>query len=184
MNRSNEISNSIANIENELRSLAAKAAKAGNWRVVRAASEAAECLEPVNDTKNAADIGSKKKYVNKSPAKTSAYPQFVREDDELVKIGWSRSSKSEYRHKASWEIVELVARTVVEIASDTGVFDTSQLFPVIDPANGDEVPSYQGYMVLRWFREIGLVEQNGRSEYRVVESKVIPLAKKEWERLL
>ena len=177
MSENGRLRSQIAEIERELRVVAAEAAKAGNWSVVKAASMAAECLKPVCDGLSASAPATV--VAERSPRRVrartsvgvhgtgSGYPRFATKNGELVKIGWSRREKAEYRHRASNSSVQLVARAIVELSRDGRLFNTDDLFPVIDPEDGTDVPSYQSYLILRWFRNIGVVEQQGRSEYQV-----------------
>src|SRR5262249_9779280 len=52
-----------------------------------------------------------------------AYPKFRRESDKLVKIGWSKSERSEYRHRVPKQIVHTVLTSICKIApGETNVF--------------------------------------------------------------
>lgn len=64
--------------------------------------------------------------------------------------------------------IDLVAQAISKLAKEQGGgFSSDELFPLIDPQTGSDVPTYQGYLILRWFVELKLVEPNGRSEYLV-----------------
>lgn len=171
----------VSAIESDLRALASLAAQEGAWPVVRAASLAAEQLGDVVKPEGASTASDEttprpapsrkpkapKQKRRKSP-KSSAYPRFEAGDGDLIKVGWSRSEKAEYRHRAPEEAIHLVAKAISGLVKESGGgFTSDDLFPVIDPQDGSDVPTYQGYLVLRWFREMGLVEPNGRSEYIV-----------------
>lgn len=60
----------------------------------------------------------------------------------------------------------LLRNRLLESGSPGVVLSTDELFPLTD-AEGTEVPSYQAYLCLAWFRESGLVEQEGRQGYRL-----------------
>jgi len=179
----------VSAIESDLRVLAAMAAQDGAWPVVRAASLAAEQLGDVVKPEGAAAGGLvtsgpaparnrevPKQKRRKSP-KSSAYPRFEAAGGDLIKIGWSRSEKAEYRHRAPEDAIHLVAKAISGLVKQSGSgFTSDDLFPVIDPQDGSDVPTYQGYLVLRWFRETGLVEPNGRSEYMVPDGAGLPKA--------
>ena len=54
--------------------------------------------------------------------KASPYPKFLREGDALLKLGWSRKSRSEYEHRAPREAVLAVAERIAEVASRVIVY--------------------------------------------------------------
>src|SRR5690606_38672428 len=106
----------ISAIESDLRSLAALAAQEGAWPVVRAASlTAAQLGEVVKPEGASTAIGratptqasSRKPEAaqqrRRKSSKISAYPRFESGDGDLIKVGWSRSEKAEYRHRAPEE---------------------------------------------------------------------------------
>lgn len=182
-----EIVRRIAAIDADLRSLAALAASEGVWAVVRAASVAAERLadtgalipehqEKRSDPKVA--VPEKHDSTLERRARRGAegdYPRFEVCDGELVKIGWSRSEKSEYRHKAPKSAVDLLVATVLELSERMGGrFRSDQLFPVISPLDGSDLPNYQAYLILRWLRAIRLVRSSGRSAYVVPRVQSFP----------
>lgn len=110
---------------------------------------------------------SRRKGPSKRRQKKSKYPQFYRRGSELIKVGWSKKAKAEYQHKASREVVALVAKAIADRAAEGSVFDSQGLIPLRDPKSKTEVPGYQVYLCLAWFRSEELVEQEGRQGYRV-----------------
>lgn len=179
-------------IEGELRSLAARAARGGNWRVVRAVSTAAEQLEaiqpgtPKADKPNAHEVAksSRKGGVTPRVPRTTGYPRFARAGLELVKVGWSKSEKAEYRHRAARGSVDLMVSAILAEIGSTGRFSTDSLFPVIDPKDGEALPDYQAYLVLRWLREIEIVLPKGRSAYVVsVPESITENVERAWQSL-
>jgi len=101
--------------------------------------------------------------------KSSPYPKFARWKDHLVKIGWSRRAKKEYQHKAPRRVVDCLISRLVEIAENSCMFTTEDLLPLRDPSDNTEIPTYQVYVCLAWLRHEGLIEQNGRQGYRIVQ---------------
>ena len=106
----------------------------------------------------------------KARTKASPYPKFLREGNALLKLGWSRKSRSEYEHRAPREAVLAVAARVAEAASH-GDSSTGSRFTVEDlrevrVALGDEpVSACQVYLCVAWFRRAGLIVQHGRRGY-------------------
>ena len=51
-----------------------------------------------------------------------------------------------------------------KISSGRENFTSQEIFPLFDEA-GDEVPSYQAYLVLSWLKNESIITQLGRSGY-------------------
>ena len=194
MPKSDDIFARIAAIDGELRAVAATAATAGLWPVVRAASLAAECLQPVSQSGGFAKEPGRiapsaaKQVGDRQPRprtpKTHTYPRFVMENSDLVKIGWSKRERAEYRHRAPQAAVLQVASAIVKLAGPSGSFVAEGLFPVIATRDGTNVPDYQGYLALRWFRHLELVKQQGRVGYEVpAPDELVEAVKKQLKQL-
>lgn len=98
------------------------------------------------------------------PARTG-YPRFERDGDRLVKVGWSKKNKSSYEHRAPKDAVIAFARHLLGSVSEGKPFVVESLLPVPDVVSGGELPAYQVYLVLAWFRREGIVEKKGRDGY-------------------
>jgi hypothetical protein len=111
------------------------------------------------------------------------YPLFCRDRDELVKIGWSKKKKAEYRHQAPWEVVLTVVRTLQDKGSTGEKFSFDELLPIRMPS-GAEVPSYQAYLVLAWLRHENLIIQHGRRGYSLPPAvNLTNMIQDRWKRL-
>ena len=108
---------------------------------------------------------SRRSQRSKRPA-ARGYPRFARQRGDLIKVGWSRKEKNEYHHRAPREFVELLRDRLDQVGASGDLFTTDDLFP-LETSEDSEVPSYQAYLCLAWFRELGLVEQVGRQGYRL-----------------
>ncbi len=95
----------------------------------------------------------------------STYPRFEREGDKLVKIGWSKSNKSPYEHRASKDAVLTFVRHLQNVVTEGRLFVIEDLLPVLDPSAGAELPAYQVYLTLAWLRSVGAIEKKGRDGY-------------------
>jgi hypothetical protein len=95
------------------------------------------------------------------------YPEFFRNGATLVKIGWSKSQKAEYEHKAPLAVLQELAKTLVSAGAKRGRFAMESLLPLKSSADGSEIPSYQTYLCLAWLRAQGLVLQHGRQGYSI-----------------
>jgi len=95
------------------------------------------------------------------------YPRFYRDGDFLVKVSWSKKDRGEYQHKAPRRVAELLAAAIGKRSGNGRLFTSEDLFPLRDPQGGGDVPSYQAYAALAWFRAAGLVRPHGRRGYTV-----------------
>jgi len=124
--------------------------------------------------------GSKKR-VRRKPS--DGYPRFSRQNDQLVKTGWSRKQKREYQHKAPKAVVELLASVLASLPGPRLTATTDDIFPLLE-ADGTEVPSYQSYLCLAWMRHVGLIVQEGRQGYHVPKpSTLMSDAAGKWDEL-
>lgn len=92
------------------------------------------------------------------------YPRFERDGDKLVKIAWSKKDKREYEHRAPRATVLRVAEILSDSKTPGSAFAMDKLMP-FKLKNGDDIPSYQAYLALAWFRALGVVEQRGKDGY-------------------
>lgn len=100
----------------------------------------------------------------RSPVK-GEYPKFLRRADQLVKIGWSKKERTEYEHRAPRRAIELLADAISRKGNNGKLFTSDDVLPLRDPSDGSEVPGYQGYVALAWFKIAGIINQNGRRGY-------------------
>jgi len=101
----------------------------------------------------------------RSRSKLGRYPRFLREGDNLVKIGWSKSETAEYEHKSPKRVVALLCDSLT--GTNGKRITMENVLPLTDPANGSPIPDYQAYLCLAWLRSAGLVNQHGRQGYSV-----------------
>jgi hypothetical protein len=96
----------------------------------------------------------------------AVYPRFKREDDTLIKVGWSKSDRATYEHKSPRSILDRLVARIAEIGSTGERFTTEQILPLLDDDNS-ELPSYQAYLCLAWLVVAGLLERHGRQGYTI-----------------
>jgi len=97
--------------------------------------------------------------------KASPYPKFFREGNALLKLGWSRKSRSEYEHRAPHQAVLAAAGRVAEVASTRSRFTVEDLGDVRIAQVEEPISGCQVYLCVAWFRRTGLVVQHGRRGY-------------------
>lgn len=131
-----------------------------------ASREAAQPVALVPLSMSPTEQPSKDRPTKKRP---TDYPRFVRQTDNLVKIGWSKSKKMEYQHKAPRSVLLALARALEAVDPPDSVFSADSLLPLRN-VGGEEIPDYQSYLCLAFLRNRGIVEQHGRRGYSVVKS--------------
>jgi hypothetical protein len=100
-----------------------------------------------------------------SRAAKEGYPQFVREGDSLIKIGWSKTEGRTYEHKAPRGVLLALVQALIRVGSGGERFTLETLLPLKDTPSGSVIPDYQTYLTLAWLRTVGLVTQHGRQGY-------------------
>ena len=118
-------------------------------------------------------------------SKKAPYPQFFKEGEILVKVGWSKSQRSEYEHKSPRRVLVLLVDSLLKAGSKGKRLTMDKVFPLRDTENaGAETPEYQGYVCLAWLRHEGFIEQHGRSGYSIPKpGGLLKLTADGWERL-
>lgn len=122
--------------------------------------------------------------VRKRAPKKGLYPKFYREGDYLVKVAWSKKERGEYQHKAPRQVAELLAAAIAKRSGNGRMFTSEDIFPLKDPQGGGDVPSYQAYAALAWFRQSGLVQPHGRRGYTAKkDGRLTELLTAAWQNL-
>jgi len=97
--------------------------------------------------------------------KKRSYPKFLRDGETIIKLGWSKSAKAQYEHKAPKRVLTNLVATLVKLAATKKRATMDDVLPLKDPIAGSEVPAYQAYLCLAWLRSVGIVTQHGRQGY-------------------
>jgi hypothetical protein len=165
----------IRRTEQALRELAKGAVADGDYEAVQEITKlakelsalvpvqerAAQKLEP--DSARVSSVAERSAVSRENPS-DNAYPKFERHSKRLVKLGWSARDERIYEHRASYDVVEEICRRFVEKAGSKKVLRVERILP-FKRADGDEVPSYQVYLVLKWLQQCGIVERQGKDGY-------------------
>ncbi len=107
--------------------------------------------------------------VKRSKSKTkNNYPKFKREGSRLVKIGWSKSEKAEYQHRAPSTVGRALMVAVQEVAKKKEVFAVDDLLPLCEGPERTEIPPHQVYLALAWLKAEGIVLPKGREGYTLL----------------
>ena len=136
------------------------------------ASRVAEESNPL-DALMKLDPAAESKVPIRSRNRLGQYPKFVREGDNLVKIGWSKSQRAEYEHKSPKRLLAVLCESLTSANGKRIMMH--KVLPLKDPVTGSAFPDYQSYVCLAWLKSGGLVTQHGRQGYSL--PKGIELAK-------
>jgi hypothetical protein len=127
-----------------------------------AASKAADAPNPLGALMELHTAAESKARI-RSRNKLGQYPKFVREGDNLVKIGWSKTQEAEYEHKSPKRLLAVLSESLTSANGKRIMMD--KVLPLKDPVNGSAFPDYQSYVCLAWLKSAGLVTQHGRQGY-------------------
>lgn len=122
------------------------------------------------------------KVKERAKKRKTGYPKFVRDEDRLVKVGWSRKNKAEYEHRVPREAVLGFLRHLDHMAEPARLFEIESLFPIRD-SSGEEIPGYQVYVVVAWLREAGVIEKKGRDGYLIRDKSILGETNELWNSL-
>jgi hypothetical protein len=177
----------LSRAESELRQIMADAAVSAEYRAVsEMAGVGAEIARLRRQFSTEADApinpapeplaGERKPVGTRSKP---PYPRFFRSGDSLVKVGWSKTNKAEYEHKAPRSVL-LALTDALETHHNGGLFSTDQIFP-LRQSNGDDVPDYQSYLCLAWLSYLGVVQREGRQGYRLIRQAPAKIVTEAWK---
>lgn len=112
------------------------------------------------------------------------YPKFLREEESLVKVGWSPSEKAEYEHKSHKRVLMALADAAAKAGARGKRFTMDRVLPLVNPADETRFPDYQVYLCLAWLRALGLLVQHGRKGYSLSSRVPMePLIERHWMNL-
>lgn len=155
--------------EERLKTLLADAAAAGDYSELAVLNQVAQELSSLAASVSES-IPDSQSGLRPTPGALAArriprkYPLFFRRDDQLVRVGWSKKARREYRQAVSWKSVEAVVAAIARAGEGKKPFAVESLQPVMD-TEGNEVPIYEIYNVVAWLRAEGLLHKRGRKGY-------------------
>ncbi len=112
--------------------------------------------------------------VKRTGSRPSEYPKFLRDGENLVKIGWSKKDRSPYEHRAPKRVLDLLVKSLVSAGRSGRRFTTEDILPLHEPEEGAEIPSYQAYLCLAWLRSEKKIDQHGRQGYSLPQPEGFP----------
>ena len=129
----------------------------------RGPSSGPEALADPNDRRRDVHLTVGRRIPERSRNRLGQYPTFVREGENLIKIGWSKSERAEYEHKSPKRVVTALCQTLTGAKGKR--IKMGKVLPLKDTPNGSAFSDYQAYVCLSWLKSVGLVTQHGRQGY-------------------
>jgi hypothetical protein len=204
----------IHHAEVELRNLLLRSAELGDYETARLMAEWANQLKQMGERKDERDRQprilelpdeqtpgrsnedqfNKTNRENKSSSKQARktrrkaargeYPKFLRDGEDLLKIGWSKRTWAAYRHKAPKRVLNLVAQELLAKGKNGTRFTMEEVLPIRDAETAIDLPNYQAYLILAWLRHEKLVIQHGREGYSLrPEINLADAVEQRWKQL-
>jgi hypothetical protein len=138
-------------------------------------------LDTIDVTQDDASQSATKSRADPSAKKAvDRYPRFRRDDMQLVKIGWSKKTRSEYEHRAPFTVVRSVTENLAGRMGDGRISRVEDLAPMT-AEGGSVTPSYQTYLSIAWLRSEGLVNRVGRKGYtNSAPDELVERAERRW----
>lgn len=115
--------------------------------------------------------GSAKQLRSNSNVSKETFPRFERHGNRLIKLGWSSKDKRIYEQRVPYEIVVEICSRFLEQLGSKKLLRVEELLPM-KTASGDDIPSYQLYLVLKWLQKHGALARQGKDGYSFSESDV------------
>lgn len=125
-----------------------------------------------------------KARASRGRSRSRKYPHFVREDDILVRIGWSEIRQSEYVIlRAPLYVLEDLVSSILDVRDSSNNFQIEHLLPLRDVENGD-ISYRQARLALLWLVSAELVGKFGPSHYFVPDKvDLLNDMDKRWKRI-
>lgn len=89
------------------------------------------------------------------------YPVFYRDDDKLVKIGWSQKKQWTYRHSCGTDELVLFAFRLEEMRTKKEPVRLSEVLNDLEVTKGLSLSNYQVYTCVDWLLAEGLLRKQG-----------------------
>jgi hypothetical protein len=145
------------------------AALAGRWGLAPSNEQLATPIQEELASPSVVVETSPKVSIAAARVKKAEYPQFLREKQDLVKLGWSAREKGPYEHRVPKAGVDAVAAAVAARGKSGHRFTMDEIVKTLGgPKGAAPIPSYQTYAVVSWLKWAGMVLQHGRQGYTVV----------------
>jgi hypothetical protein len=167
----------LVEAEAKLRQLLTDAATAGDYDAIQRITEWARAVQALHAKgQQGFDIPEEESPTKAKRTSAGPYPRFARRGDQLVKTGWSKQERREYEHSAPEHAIHSLAAAVTKQSRNGRIFTAKNLFPLRDPSDDSELPTYKAYVALAWLKQVRLVQQRGRSGYSAKKSVDFPAA--------
>lgn len=192
-NQTEKIIEILNKTESEIQEVIIEAAQAGDYRSVDMARATAVNIKnlrtQISNPSSKAEIRPAKsgtrieKKVSTKKRKKSDYPKFKVKNETLIRIGWSKTQRREYTHKAQRFVFEKTVQAMVALSqSGAGPFTAEQIIEHIDSIESEAIPSYKIYVVIGLLKQTNCIKQVGRDGY-IIPQDLVKKADEKWVEL-
>jgi hypothetical protein len=115
--------------------------------------------------------GSAKQLRSNPNVSKATFPRFERHGNRLIKLGWSSKDKRIYEQRVPYEVVVEICRRFLEQLGSKKLLRVEELVPM-KTTSGDDIPSYQLYLVLKWLQKHSALARQGKDGYSFSESDI------------
>ena len=159
--------------EGALQNLISEASAEKRYSDVKEIAELADRVaQLIAGNSNQLSVPVSKPTIDQKSHEKNRYPKFCQDKDRLVKTGWSKTDRKEYKHHLPLEVVLAFLEHLNSSVSEAEVFDIDSLSSVKNAA-GEDVPRYQVYVVVSWLKEAGVIKKKGREGYLICDKSVL-----------
>lgn len=93
------------------------------------------------------------------------YPRFYKDDERLVKVGWSPKKQKSYEHRASKSAVFAVLDGIRSRLEKRRTFKVEDVGALPCDPDASDLPQYVVYLVVAWLEHQRLLAKHGRNGY-------------------
>jgi len=101
----------------------------------------------------------------------------------LIKVGWSRKKGAEYLQRSPKQTALALSSVLTELGTRRDHVAMADILAIMKERHGS-TPTYQIYAAHAWFKSFAAVAGNGRTGYRVDQTRVSEQHLEEMWRLL
>jgi len=176
----------IEQAEKSIQHVLADAAKAGRYDLCQSAGAIAENIQKLHQATLAQnahaqltpplETTSKHKAAESKRNQTSArrikkYPRFEIKGNALLRIGWSKKSRTEYVHSTKRPAFNIIVEAIASASKGSASIITAEEFlSMLSSQKELTPPTYQVYAVIAFLVHSNCLEKEGRSGYLVLDN--------------
>ena len=114
---------------------------------------------------------------------THEYPRFLRDGPDLIKVGWSRKRGAEYLQRSPKQTALALSSVLTELGTRRNHIAMAEILATMKERD-ERTPTYQIYAAHAWLKSFAAVAGNGRTGYRIDQTRLSNQHMEEMWRLL